>query len=81
MTSQSERGVYATSSFESPQASRFAHVRRMPKRREGRYVFSVAQTSESAVSQVSKPAGHSIQKDASAARDGQPTQGSALRRE
>src|SRR5262249_20160175 len=42
------------------------------------YVFSVAQTSESAVSQVSKPAARSIQKDAPAARDAQPTVKSAI---
>src|SRR5215510_7393786 len=44
----------------------------------GARLFSVAQTSESAVSQVSKPAGRSTQKDAYEAPDAQPTWKSAI---
>jgi ATP-dependent helicase/nuclease subunit A len=43
-----------------------------------RHLFSVAQTSKSAVSQVSKPAGPSTKKDAPTAPDAQPTWKSAI---
>ena len=41
-------------------------------------LFAVAQTSKSVVSQVSKPAGHSTQKDGPSALDAQPTETPAI---